>query len=79
VKTEKRIKRFIERSLLDDGVNGADPLASGRLDSVEIEQLVVHLEEEFGVAFTDDELVTENFSALSVLAALVDRKQREAS
>ena len=77
--SERRIRRFIDHVLLDGRATGAEPLAAGLLDSLEIEQLVAYVEEEFGVAFSDEELVTENFTHVEALAALVDRKRREAS
>lgn len=78
MRTEGKIRRYIERVLLDGRKTDGDPLAAGLLDSLEIEQLVAFLEDEYGLAFHDDELVSENFADLEVLSELVDRK-REAS
>jgi acyl carrier protein len=75
----------IERFLVDDleiesdgGRIAAeeDLLASGLLDSMAITQVVVFLEEQFGVAIGDEDLVAENFASIKSMAALVDKKAR---
>ena len=74
--TGRRIRRFIVRELLDEPFEGRDPLAAEACDSLALEQLIDYIEEEFGVAFEDEEVVRENFSSIPTLVALVKRKQR---
>ncbi|MFL5515974.1 MAG: phosphopantetheine-binding protein [Gemmatimonadales bacterium] len=74
--TKWRIRRFIVRELLEEPFEGRDPLAAEACDSLALEQLIDYIEEEFGVAFEDEELVRENFSSIPTLAALVKAKQR---
>jgi acyl carrier protein len=77
VKTRSRVRRFIVDELLDERPAG-DPLAQELLDSLAIEQLVAFLEEEFGVAIEDEDLIAENFESLGAVASLVDRRTRRA-
>jgi acyl carrier protein len=76
VVTAWRIRRFIMRELLEEPFDGRDPLAEEALDSLAIEQLIDYIEERFGVAFDDEEVVRENFSSIPTLAALVNDKRR---
>lgn len=73
---ERRLERFILDELVDEAYGGGDPLASGAVDSLGIEQLVDYVEEEFGVQIDDVEMVAENFDSVPALAALVAAKQR---
>jgi acyl carrier protein len=73
MRTELLIQRFIDDRLLE-GPAGGDPLDQGLLDSLALEQLIAFLEEHFGIAFSDEELVPENFETVPLLAALVNRK-----
>ena len=75
-RTARQIRRFIEESLIEVTYNGEDPLADEVLDSLAIEQLIVHLEERYRILFSDEEVVAENFSTISTLAAVVDAKRR---
>lgn len=75
-RTARRIRRFVERELLDEPFDGKDPLAEGALDSLAVEQLITYIEERFGVPLVDEELVAENFSSIPALAAFIDSKRR---
>ena len=66
---------FVDRELLDGAGTTDDPLAAGVLDSLAIEQLTAFVEKRFGVAFDEEELDTENFRSIDVLAAFVDAKR----
>jgi acyl carrier protein len=74
LRTVALIERFIDDRLLE-GPAGGDPLDQGLLDSLAVEQLIAFLEDRFDIAFTDEELVPENFESVPQLAALVDRKR----
>ena len=76
MRTAKRIRRFVDE-LIDERVEkNEDPLALGLLDSLGIEQLINHLEEEYRIEFDDEELVWENFATVDTVAALVDTKRK---
>ncbi len=76
---ERVLWGFVVEELIEERYDGRDPLATGAVDSLGIEQLVEYVEEEFGVRLADEELLAENFENLSTLAALVESKQRAAS
>jgi acyl carrier protein len=50
-------------------------LAKGILDSLEIIKLTTFLEESFGIAVSDEELVPENFETLASLVRFVESKR----
>jgi acyl carrier protein len=76
VTIETQLRGFIEQEILEDESPVEDPLASGLLDSLAVEQLIAYIEDEFGVTFEDDELVAENFASLPAVAGLVASKQQ---
>jgi acyl carrier protein len=78
VTTEERIRTFIEEELLEEPFSGDDPLEAELLDSLGIEQLVDFIEYEYGIEFADDEVTSENFATVPVLAALVEDKRTTA-
>jgi acyl carrier protein len=50
-------------------------LENGLLDSLGVLDLVAHLEQEFGIAVADEDLVPENFGTLERIAAFVAGKR----
>jgi acyl carrier protein len=52
-----------------------DLLASGLIDSLGVTQLVAFLEERFGIAVTDADLVPTNFQSLAQIGAYVASKR----
>ena len=48
-------------------------LEQGIIDSTGVLELVTFIEDRFGVAIRDEDLVPENFDSLGALAAFVDR------
>lgn len=73
--TAERIRSFVEEYVLEEPFAGTDPLAETELDSLGTEQLIDFLEDEYGFLFSDEELASENFASVPVLAALVDAKR----
>jgi acyl carrier protein len=73
------LRRFIVDELTDGLHDGRDPLASGTVDSLGLEQLVDYVEQELGVELDDEEMIMENFESIPVFAALVDSKRAGAS
>lgn len=68
---------IIENFLFGDSENFAEDtsfLDSGIIDSTGILELVAFLEETYGIAVEDDELVPENFNSLGEIATFLGRK-----
>jgi acyl carrier protein len=74
----QRVRTFLVDSFLlgdDDGfANDESLLDSGIVDSTGVMEVVSFLEESFGIAVDDDELVAENLDSVDRLAAFVQRK-----
>lgn len=51
-----------------------DPLSTIGLDSLNCMEIVVNVEEEFGVAFHDEELLLDNLNTINKLCAMVSKK-----
>lgn len=80
---QSEIERFILDDLLAGGRNSINPdeplISSGIIDSLGTLRLITFIEETYGVAIGDGEVGDENFGTLSRIAALVERKKKEAS
>lgn len=80
---KQEIKQMIvERLFLD-----ADPAQMGddenlmenyEIDSVNLFEIVVGMEEQFGISFEDDDFSVDLFATVDSLAEFVERKQAEA-
>jgi D-alanine--poly(phosphoribitol) ligase subunit 2 len=62
-----------EKMFIDVDSNDTDLLGAGLLDSLALIQLLVHLEENFGVKISLDEIEIEDLRSVSSIATLVDR------
>lgn len=73
------IRSFIVESFLlgqDSGFDNSESLLeSGIIDSTGIMHVVAFLEEKFGVAIEDDDLVADNLDSIDRIAGFVGRKQ----
>lgn len=77
--SKESIRHFIATEL---AVGGANPsiadndqlLEQGIIDSFGIMTLLSFLEEKFSVHIEGDDLTPENFSSISTISALIDRK-----
>lgn len=72
---ERRLRDFVVGELLDQRYDGRDPLAAAVVDSLELEQIVVYVEDEFGVRIADEEVAGEHFASLAALATFVESRQ----
>ncbi len=77
IRTE--IRKYIAQNLLfsDNGFEYSDNdsfLEEGIIDSVGVLELVIFLEEIFGVAVADQDLTLDNFDSVDKLANFVGRK-----
>ena len=75
----------IERFILDADATGKsrtkiDPdeslISNGILDSMALLQLVVFLEERFGITVEDGELIPDNFETINRMQAFMERKRQ---
>jgi acyl carrier protein len=74
---ERELLVLVEEHLLD-GVEGLDPVASlsdAGLDSMAIMQLLLLIEDRFGLWLPEEDLTHENFACIRSLAAAVARRR----
>lgn len=81
--TEEKLRKYILETYLfttDDSALANDDsfLDKGIIDSTGILELVMYLEEEFGLAVADEELLPENLDSINNLVQFVARKQAAA-
>jgi acyl carrier protein len=73
------VSRFIHEEVLweDDGTELSEdaPLLDGVLDSFGLRSLLSFLDERFGVAVSNTELVAENFQSIETISAFVESKR----
>jgi acyl carrier protein len=76
---QSEIKKFIVENFLygnDDGLHAdASLLKRGVIDSTGVLELVAFVEERYGIAVDDDELVPDNLDSINRIADFVDRKK----
>lgn len=77
------IREFIVTNFLfgDDAGLGDDSslVEAGALDSTGVLELVAFIEEHFGIAIDDRDLVPENLQSITCIAAFVTRRQQAVS
>lgn len=78
--TEEKLRKYILETYLfttDDSALANDDsfLDKGIIDSTGILELVMFLEEEFGLAVADEELLPENLDSINNLVKFVASKQ----
>lgn len=75
--TPERIRELIDGQLveLDPGFGEADDLFAAGLDSMAIMQLLLLIEESYGVQIPMGEVTRENFHTTAAIARLVTEKQ----
>lgn len=77
---KEKIKSYIAQNLLfrNDGYQYPDDtsfLEEGIVDSQGVMELVLFVEEEFGITVEDDEITPDNFDSVSLLTAYISRKK----
>lgn len=76
---EEQIRDYIVANLMFGEItvefdNDSSLLELGIVDSVGVMELVLFVEEQYGLAIEDDEIVPENFDSVSQLAAYIQSK-----
>lgn len=71
------LRTLIDEQLfpLDESVTPQSDLYSEGLDSMALMQLILLLEQEFGVSVVPEDLDRENFSTLEKMAEFISKKQ----
>lgn len=77
MEVHSRIRAFVNDELIHGGKDAIDsddaPLLDGAIDSVGLLQLVVFLEESFGVSIDDAEIIPDHFSTVRGIGDLVKK------
>ncbi len=78
---QQKVRSYIRENFLlgsqEIAFGDADSLLDKHIvDSTGILELILYLEESFGVQVLDDEMVPENLDSLDAIAAFVARKQQ---
>ena len=79
MKIEDKIRTYIAKNLLfsSNGFGYTDEasfLEEGIVDSQGIMELVLFVEDEFGIQIEDEEIIPDNFDSVSQLAEYIRRK-----
>ena len=80
--TRDALRQYVLENCLftDDGSklkDGESFLETGLLDSTGILEIILFVEETFGIKVKDDEMVPDNLDSIDALVAFVGRKQAE--
>ena len=71
----KKVIKIIEEEFDSVSVESTDAnLLDSGLNSVDIIQLIIHIEEDFGFEFPDEDLEIENFRSIDVLSEYISGK-----
>jgi methoxymalonate biosynthesis acyl carrier protein len=73
-KVREFLLRFFRNHRLEDD---EDIFASGFVNSMVAMQLVAFIERQFGITVADEDIDLDNFRSITVIASLVERKQRQ--
>jgi len=58
-------------------MSGDEPLHTLGMDSINCVEIILQLEEEFNIAFEDEELMLDNLNSINKLCKIVKHKQVE--
>ena len=75
---EAELRQFVIDNFMygKDGLsNDMSFLASGLIDSSGVLELIIHLEETYGLEIEDADLIPENLDSINRLVAFIGRKQ----
>ncbi|HEY8515875.1 MAG TPA: phosphopantetheine-binding protein [Candidatus Binatia bacterium] len=76
---ERDLLALVEEHLLDGDVrlDATSPLSSAGLDSMAVMQLLLLIEDRFGLWLPEEDLTRENFACIRALAAALERRLAE--
>lgn len=76
-----QVHRYIVDSFLfgcSDVDDEASLTAEGIIDSTGVLELIMYLEDNFGIVVSDDEVVPEHFDSVAGLATFIERRRPDA-
>ena len=76
---EQEIRQFLVTTFLygrNEGLDDSTALLGNVIDSSGVLELVMFLQDRFGIAIADEEVTTENLDSLKNAVAFVERKLR---
>ena len=75
---KEKVKTFIRESFLFDSTaqieDGDSLLEKGIIDSTGVLELILYLEEEFGIKIEDEEVIPENLDSVANIEKLIKNK-----
>ncbi len=72
---KSKIRQFLSRFIHNHEINDdEDIFAAGFVNSLFAMQLVMFVEQEFGITVEDNDLDLDNFRSISAIAHLIERK-----
>ncbi|MEV0618498.1 acyl carrier protein [Nonomuraea sp. NPDC050404] len=74
---QRRILEFVEERTKADVAVDKDLFDSGLVNSMFAMELIVHLEQAFGIAILGEDLRLDNFRTVERMTSLVDRLREE--
>jgi acyl carrier protein len=77
IEIEQEIRTFLVDNFLfgrSEGLKESDSLLGNVIDSTGVLELVMFLQDRFGITVEDDEVTTENLDSLQNAVAFVERK-----
>lgn len=78
---EKRVRKllseFEELTVCEAGLKNDDDLTLVGFNSIAIIRLIVFLEDEFEIAFAEEDLDIDNFSTIASIVHFIDNKLKE--
>jgi len=73
--SKTKIRSFLESFIQDDDFSDEDDIfALGLVNSLMAMQLVLFLEKEFSIKFSNEELNLQNFRSIDAMAALLENR-----
>ena len=76
---EKIMEFFIQNGAATGLTNDADLFSGGYINSLFAFEMIVYLEDAFGVKIGDDEITEDNFRTIDAIAAMVRRAMGESA
>jgi acyl carrier protein len=76
VEIQRDIRGFLEKNLAKQVgrvTDGESLLEAGIIDSLGVLELIGFIEQRYGIAVTEDDMMPENFDTIDAIAAFVER------
>lgn len=80
--TQEKILEYAQRLVASPDVKLRPEsvlITNGLIDSFAVIDLLTHLEQEFSVKFTNEEMIPANFDSVNAMVSLIERKKKAAA